>query len=212
MLPLIRTVVLTVLVHGPLGAEGCNQANNAQERRLARNCFLALSGLWVAGGSSSVWQGMAGGIFSASAAEAEVFEALAMAAVQPLIRRVLFVPGETRFSAAALNSLTGGMAINEVVSNVQSDFRFRMTDLMRLEAGLRIPASFSTRNRYRFSGTEGLLLMLYRLHFPSRVSDVAFAGGRGLSAASECFQVSPCPLSPSRPPLPPPQAIPAPHP
>ena len=34
--------------------------------------------------------------------------------------------------------------------------------------------------RYRFSGDEGLLLMLYKLRWPCRVCDVAHEGGRGL--------------------------------
>ena len=128
---------------------------------------------------------------------------LVLAATEPLIRRALFVPGEPRFNVATLESLALGFRFSDVVANVASDYRFRAGDLARLQAGLLIPDVFSTRNRYRFSGTEGLLLMLYRLHFPSRVSDAAFAGGRGLSAAQEGFQVRASPALPPLPPLPP---------
>ena len=73
-------------------------------------------------------------------------------------------------------------------------------------AGLRIPDRFSTRSRYAFSGDEGLLLLLYKLHWPTRVVDVAEESGRSMSAASECFAVrtpNPCCPCPHPTPSPP---------
>ena len=194
--------------------------NNAADRASAQLCLQAAAGLFAASSRPLFWNQLyEGSDDEADGADEEMMDILALAAGEVHIRRQIFVPGELRFTIARLESLFGMVhSFSDMVMNVVSNFRFRLSDLPRLRrgacqspvpisrivsriislrpsgvrAGLRIPDVFHTTGRYRFSGDEGLLVMLYKLHWPCRVSDVAEAGGRGMSAASQCFKVRPC--------------------
>ena len=175
--------------------------HNHAERRRAQLCFQTATVLWTLYGDSDEVQ-----------TETEMEDLLVYTAGETLIRRQLFLPGELRFSIGRLESLFSQVgSFTDTVMNIVGSFRFRIQDLARLRAGaqglpsrvvaraelfvsrhligLRIPEVFSTTTRYRFSGDEGLLLLLFKLHWPARVLDVAHQGGRGISAASECFSV-----------------------
>ena len=114
---------------------------------------------------------------------------LMVTAAEPFLRRQIFVPGEQRFSFARLESLmeSGGLQLGDVLTNVFSQFRFRLEHLPRLLLGLKIPAEFTTRAGYKFAGEEGLLVLLARLHFPGTLMQLGEQAGRPPSALSECF-------------------------
>ena len=200
---------------------GAVRPNNALERRRAALCVQAATAMWTAASSVRLW--------ASNADEEDLIDMLVLIAGETLIRRQLFVPGEMRFSVGRLQSLFSQVhSFTDTVANVVANFRFQAHDLHRLRtgarkalrppshghsthscarlpphSGLRIPDRFSTRSRYAFSGDEGLLLLLYKLHWPTRVVDVAEEGGRSMSAASECFAVRTrnpcCPYAPSPP-------------
>jgi len=66
-------------------------------------------------------------------------------------------------------------------------FVFRRDDLPRLVQGLRIPASNRTRERYVFTGSEGLLILLYRLSHMDALSEMEFLFNRSEAAISAIF-------------------------
>ena len=66
------------------------------------------------------------------------------------------------------------------------NFRFWKEDIPRVMAGLRIPDMITTYNRVNVSGTEAFCLLLRRLAYPCRLSDIAkeFFGQRPIPVLS----------------------------
>lgn len=158
--------------------------HTALERRQAADYFF--TGLMLAHerGPRLLWSTAAAYLEGGHGLAAE---SLLMLAAEPFLRRHIYIPGEVRFSLGRLESMFGFTEAFDVISNVFSSFRFRFEHLPLLIRGLNIPESFTTRLGYRFSGEEGMLVMLYRLHFPGTLADMGQAAGRSQPALSECF-------------------------
>ena len=164
-------------------------AYTALERRQSIDYFATAVVLAHTHGPRMLWSAASAYLDNGPRLAAVAAEGLLMAAAEPFLRRHIYVPGELRFSFARLNSLlsSGGLNVGDVVSNVYSSFRFRLAHLPRLLDALRIPSSFVTRGGCRFSGEEGLLILLNRLHFPGTLADLGQEAGRLPCALSECF-------------------------
>jgi hypothetical protein len=65
-------------------------------------------------------------------------------------------------------------------------FRFTRPQLSRLLPLLRLPPTISTRNRYVATAEEALLIVLFRLAFPSRLADRVFKEWFNRSAPEIC--------------------------
>ncbi len=65
-----------------------------------------------------------------------------------------------------------------------SDFRFTKDDFKALCTGLGLNAVMLKHRRTRFSGEEGLAMLLYRLSYPRRLKDFCQNFGRCQAAAS----------------------------
>lgn len=63
-------------------------------------------------------------------------------------------------------------------------FRFDKENLLRLRRQLRIPEELKASNRTRCSGIEGLCILLRRLAYPNRLSDLESIFGRGVAELS----------------------------
>jgi hypothetical protein len=114
---------------------------------------------------------------------------LALAAAMPLMRRNVVVQHDVRLSFERLDALFGdSLPSFGTPLNVVADVRFRLEDLPRLAAALCVPHSFSTRSRHRFSGIEGMLILLKRLAYPQRLIDLVDTG-HNPSALSEGLTV-----------------------
>ena len=164
-------------------------AYTALERRQSIDYFATAVVLAHTHGPRMLWSAASAYLDNGPRLAAVAAEGLLMAAAEPFLRRHIYVPGELRFSFARLNSLlsSGGLNVGDVVSNVYSSFRFRLAHLPRLLDALHIPSSFVTRGGCRFSGEEGLLILLNRLHFPGTLADLGQEAGRLPCALSECF-------------------------
>eukprot|EP00854_Cymbomonas_tetramitiformis_P004261 gene4261-5245_t len=68
------------------------------------------------------------------------------------------------------------------------NFRFKKGDLYRLQRALNVPAVMKTSQGHKFTGEEGLLIMLNRLAYPSRLSDLAGKFRRRPERLSELFR------------------------
>ena len=98
---------------------------------------------------------------------------LTLSAAEPFVRRFLFVPGPVRLSLARLAADHALEGFGDMSMNVFRNFRFRLEHLPRLVAALKMPDEFSTRARYRFTGEEGLLVLLTRFKFPSTLQQLS---------------------------------------
>ena len=67
------------------------------------------------------------------------------------------------------------------------DFRFRKPHLSELLTAFDLPEYISTRSRYTFHREECLLILLFRLSFPKRYSDMERVFGRHRSHICEAF-------------------------
>ena len=163
----------------------------ALERRRSEFLFQTAVVLSAAEGPASFWYHSSHVLDHGEAWEQEAMYMLVNAAAEPLMRRLVHVRGELRFSFARLASLFGGDAGEPAATDVVADAfratRFRIEDLPRLLAGLRIPETFIAGGRSRFLGEEGLLILLVRLAFPGRNSVLAAEAGRWPSETSSCF-------------------------
>ena len=146
----------------------------ALERRRSEFLFQTAVVLSAAAGPAAFWYHSSHVLDHGEAWEQEAMYTLVNAAAEPLMRRLVHVRGELRFSFARLASLFGAgePAPTDVVANAFRATRFRIEDLPRLLAGLRIPETFIACG-HRFLGEEGLLVMLVRLAFPGRNSVLA---------------------------------------
>ncbi|KAK3260083.1 hypothetical protein CYMTET_30946 [Cymbomonas tetramitiformis] len=68
------------------------------------------------------------------------------------------------------------------------NFRFKKGDLYRLQRAFNVPAVMKTSQGHKFTGEEGLLIMLNRLAYPSRLSDLAPKFKRRPERLSELFR------------------------
>ncbi|KAK3237514.1 hypothetical protein CYMTET_52416 [Cymbomonas tetramitiformis] len=68
------------------------------------------------------------------------------------------------------------------------NFRFKKGDLYRLKRAVAVPACMKTSQGHKFTGEEGLLVMLNRLAYPSRLSDLAGKFRRRPERLSELFR------------------------
>lgn len=66
--------------------------------------------------------------------------------------------------------------------------RFKKNDFDRLLIALRIPAKYECVQKTLSTGSEALLIMLRRLAYPSRWSDLEPTFGRSVSEMSLIFQ------------------------
>ena len=73
------------------------------------------------------------------------------------------------------------------VINFKDKFRFQKTDFRRLCAALGIPDEMRAPNRTRWSGLEGLCILLRRLAYPTRHLDLDDFFGRGKADISIIF-------------------------
>ena len=160
----------------------------ALERRRAEFLFQTATFLSATAGSAAFWWHSGHVLANGEAWEQEAMDLIVTAATEPLMRRLVFVPGELRFTFARLHSLfdDGTPAVTDCLANAFQATRFRVEDLPRLLVGLRIPETF-VAGGHRFLGEEGLLILLVRLAFPGRNSELAAAAGRWPSATSVCF-------------------------
>ena len=71
--------------------------------------------------------------------------------------------------------------------NFKGKFRFQKTDFRRLCAALGIPDEMRAPNRMRWSGLEGLCILLRRLAYPTRHLDLDDFFGRGKADISLIF-------------------------
>ena len=136
----------------------------ALERRRAEFLFQTATFLSVTAGSAAFWWHSGHVLANGEVWEQEAMDLIVTAATEPLMRRLVFVPGELRFTFARLHSLfdDGTPAVTDCLANAFQATRFRVEDLPRLLIGLRIPETF-VAGGHRFLGEEGLLILLVRL-------------------------------------------------
>ena len=65
-----------------------------------------------------------------------------------------------------------------------AEFRFEKRHILQLEEVLQIPALLKCDQRSVFTGTEGLCLLLKRLAYPCRYSDLIYRFGRPVSSSN----------------------------
>ncbi len=71
-----------------------------------------------------------------------------------------------------------------------SNFRFSKEDLLRLKTALRMPQYFVMHNRAKASGLEALCILLRRLAYPNRLTDLTPLFGRSKFDLSRLFNMA----------------------
>ena len=122
---------------------------------------------------------------------------LLMLVCDPLQRRRLQDIGPEVYSLARLQreAAERGFTADDASSKVQTDFGFRLEWLPEVVKALDPPDMFETAGGHKFTGEEGVLLLLKRYRSVQALRSMTYDTGRNISALCECvwFMVAHCP-------------------
>ena len=111
-------------------------------------------------------------------------------ALEPLARRNLNAIGPERLSLARLQREADehGFDGDDMSSATYQQFGFRLSWLYEVVHALKVPPVFDTISNHKFSGEEGVLILLRRWRHTGGLHTLTMETGRSIPALSECVQ------------------------
>ena len=123
------------------------------------------------------------------ASDEELFDELFAAGAEPFVRMRKQEIGPERLSVERLKREMAERGIMEddcdYSSNVYTKFGFRLDDLPSVIRAFDMPVTFETLGDHKFTGEEGVLLLLCRFRSTDPLLKLTWETGRSISAISE---------------------------
>ena len=110
---------------------------------------------------------------------------LVLAAVEPFCRDgIRYAIGPDRYLFQRVEELWAS------TTKCKDMFRFELADICELLVALHFPAELRTPSRFVASGEEALLILLRRMSYPGKWSDLCWEAGCSTSRLCEVFQAA----------------------